>query len=91
MPDLARELPPTDCATWTNGELTFTEVARQPYMGDVVFSAGRVKGHRVDTLFLRWQRGETGGMLLLRSDEAAAIMHCLSGALWSELVCNETD
>ena len=72
--------------TWEADGLTFAELCTQPYT-NCVFSAGNVEGHPVDTLFLRWERDDGGGrMILLRPDEAAAIVHVLSGALWSELV-----
>lgn len=81
-------MTPTPREVWTDDGLTFTELAAQPYT-NCVFAAGAVDGHHVDTLYLRWERDDgTGGMLLLRPDEAAAIVQALSGALWSELVDN---
>jgi hypothetical protein len=76
----------TDPGTWTDGTYTYTELARQPYT-NCVFAAGKVEGHGVDTVYLRWERDDgTGHMIMLRPDEAAAILRVLSGALWSELV-----
>lgn len=70
-------------------EVTYHEAVRQPYANSV-FSSGSVEGHPVDTMYLRAERdtdGEDGPLMwLLRPDEAAAIIYCLSGALWSALM-----
>lgn len=71
--------------TWTNDGLTFAEIIQQPYT-NCLFAAGIVEGHPVDTLYIRWERGDEGGMLCLRPDEAAAIVRLLGGVLWSTLV-----
>ena len=65
--------------------LTYEEIARQPYL-DCVFSAGFVKGHPVDTLYVRLERDSESEptTILLRPDEAQAICWVLNGALWSD-------
>lgn len=71
--------------TWTEDGLTYTETVCQPYT-NCTFSAGKVEGHAVDTMYLRWQRDDgTDGMLLLQPDEAAALAYCLTGALFGAL------
>ena len=46
-----------------------------------------MEGHPVDTVYLRWERNDgTGGMLMLRPDEMAAIARLCGGVLWSVLV-----
>lgn len=71
--------------------LTYRELIRQAYT-NVVFSAGFVDGHHVDTLYLRLERdGEEPTTILLRPDEAAALAWCLTGALWSERVRQDDD
>lgn len=67
---------------WEVGGIKYKELISQPY-SNCVFSAGSVEGAGVDVLYLRWQRGEEGGMLLLRPDEVAAIAWVMSGVLWS--------
>ena len=62
---------------------TFTELIRQEYT-NCCFSAGMVEGDPVDTLYLKWQRGDEYNMLLLRPDEMAAIAWCATGVLWSD-------
>jgi hypothetical protein len=60
------------------------EIARQPYQ-DTVLSAGLVKGHPVDTIYLELERKpEEPTTILLRRDEALAIVWLLSGTLWSD-------
>ena len=71
--------------TWQDGDLTFTELISQPY-NNCEFSAGTVEGHPVDTLYIKWERGEGGRILLLRRDEAAAMAWCLTGALYGVLI-----
>ena len=70
---------------WETDGLIFSEMVRQPYT-NCVFAAGYVDGHPVDTIYLRWERGDDGGMLMLRPDEAAALGWLLNGMLWSVLV-----
>lgn len=72
--------------TWENDGLTFTDIVKQPYT-NCVFATGTIEGHPVDTVYLRWERDDgTGGMLMLRPDEMAAIAQLCSGLLWSVLV-----
>lgn len=69
--------------TWTEDGLTYRELIRQEYTNSS-FTAGEVEGHPVDTLYLRLERdGNVDTFLLLREDEAAALIWCLSGVLWS--------
>jgi hypothetical protein len=71
---------------WEVDGLKYTERIKQEY-ANCSFSAGEVAGHPVDTLYLRIEReGEHQLFLLLRPDEASAIIWCLSGAMWSEQV-----
>lgn len=72
-----------DNTTWTDDNLTFTEVIKQAY-ANCVFSAGLVEGHPVDTMYLNLERdGKRDVLLLLRPDEAAALAWCLTGVLWT--------
>ena len=61
----------------------FTELIRQEYT-NCYFSAGTVEGHPIDTLYLKWQRGDDYSFLILRPDEMAAIAWCATGVLWSD-------
>ena len=64
----------------------FEKVVEQPY-NDAVFRAGLVTGHEVDTIYFEVERvGEEPFKMLLRSDEALALIWVLSGALWSEQI-----
>jgi hypothetical protein len=75
-----------DAKSWTVGDFTFTDLITQPY-NNCVFAAGVVDGHPVDDVYIRWERNDgTGGMLMLRQDEMAAIAHLATGVLWSSLV-----
>ncbi len=68
---------------WQDGELKFTELIYQEYT-NCRFSAGFVKGHPVDTLYLQAEKnGVVTTQLLLRPDEMAAIAWLATGALWS--------
>ena len=69
-----------DLVEWEASGLQYTELARREYANAVV-SAGFVSGHPVDTLYLRLRRDSKDESLLLRPDEAAAILWCLSGVL----------
>jgi len=72
--------------SWTDGPYRFTELICQEYT-NCSFSAGIVEGHPVDTLYLQAEKeGTITTQLLLRPDEAAAIIWVMSGALWSMLV-----
>lgn len=77
--------PREACETYEYGEMELHEVIRQEYdKNSCVLSAGIVEGHPIDTLFLRLARdGEEPTNILLRPDEAQAIIWLLSGALWS--------
>lgn len=68
-------------------KLLLIQLTRQEFEGNnAAFSAGAVEGHEVDTLYLKLEReGEEPITILLRADEAASLIWCLSGALWSEL------
>jgi len=68
---------------WTDGEYEFTEMIRQEYP-NCCFSAGLVKGHPVDTVYLQAEKdGIVTTQLLLRPDELAAIAWVATGVLWS--------
>jgi len=72
--------------TWRDGDLIFTEVIKQAYT-DCCFSAGFVKGHPVNTVYLMIDRGgKTDVLLTLRPDELAAIAWIATGVLWSQAV-----
>ena len=71
---------------WEEDGLKFTDLINQPYQ-NCVFSAGAVQGHETDTVYLRWERDDgTGGMIMLRPDELAAIAHLATGVMWSVLI-----
>jgi len=59
------------------------EIVSQPY-ANCRFSAGVVSGIPPDTIYLCLGRdGEDPTTFFFRPDEALAILHVLSGALWS--------
>lgn len=73
--------------TWTDSDgLTYTEAWRQEYGGnDCIFSAGRVEGHAIDTIyFLLEKQGHLDALFLLRPDEATALAIALMGAVWCQ-------
>lgn len=56
------------------------------------FSAGIVKGLEPDTVYLRIDRDDgKPTTIMLRPDEALAVLHVLSGALWSKLILEVDD
>ena len=66
--------------------ITLEKVVEQPYK-DASFRAGLVQGHEVDTIYFEIDRDERPQLtMLLRSDEALALIWVLSGALWSEQI-----
>ena len=66
--------------------LTLEETGEQPY-ADARFSAGLVEDHAHDTIYLKLEReGEESLTVLLRRDEALAVIWLLAGALWSESI-----
>lgn len=76
-----------DSQIWEADGLRFTEMCRQEYAGNnCVFAAGFIKGHAIETVYLRWSKeGDEGGMLMLTADELAAIIWVGQGAIWSGL------
>lgn len=59
------------------------EVSSQPY-ADCEFSAGVVDGIPPDVIYLRMERDdEDPTTFFFRPDEALAVLHVLSGALWT--------
>lgn len=65
-------------------EVELVEIAAWPYMGRRL-SAGLVEGHSHDTVYAKFSRdSENDLVILLRTDEALALISVLSGALWSE-------
>ena len=68
-----------------------TEICDQPY-SNARLSAGLVWGHATDTVYLKFERdGEEPTTIYLRNDEALAIVHLLSGALWSGAMATPRD
>ena len=66
--------------------IEYQEIVSQPY-NNCKFSAGFVKGHPVDTLYLKLERtNEEPVCILLRPDEMVAIAYCATGVIWSDLV-----
>ena len=64
----------------------FWRAVKQPYQNCEI-SAGLVTGLDPDTIYLRFDRdGEKPTTFVLRPDEALAVIHALSGALWSESI-----
>jgi hypothetical protein len=64
-------------------EYEYEELCAQPY-ANCKFSAGKVEGHPVDTLYLKFERDmEEPTIILLRQDEALAVAWVLNGACWS--------
>lgn len=64
--------------------MEYEELVAQPY-SNCIISSGIVRGHPVDTLYIKFDRPEDGEptVILLRPDEAAALSWCLTGALWT--------
>lgn len=72
--------------TWKDGDLKFYELIVQEY-SNCKISSGIVKGHPIDTVYLRMEKnGIVTTELLLRPDELAAIAWCSTGCLWSILL-----
>ena len=64
--------------------VTLEKVAEQPY-SNAIFRAGLVEGHEIDTVYFEIERDHAPELtMLLRSDEALALVWVLTGALWSE-------
>lgn len=64
-------------------------ICSQPYQNCEI-SAGFVKGHEVDTMFIRFERPpEEPTTILMRPDEMAAVAYCINGVLWSKLLPEE--
>jgi len=62
----------------------FWRAAHQSYT-NCEFSAGLIEGIEPDTIYLRFDKnGQKPTTVMLRVDEALAIIHVLSGALWSD-------
>ena len=86
-----------DCAniTWKEGKHTFYEVSRQDFANDKYFSAGHVEGHEVDDIYLEIGPYKNRGLVIMRKDEALAIIFALSSAvmtqLWEDLPETELD
>lgn len=69
--------------TSQGGEVILHETTRQPY-ANCCFSAGLTERHPIDTVYLRFEReGEEPTTILLRADEALAVVYVLTGAVWS--------
>jgi len=73
---------------YTDGQYTYEELIKQKYAGNnCKFSAGHVRGHAVDTIYLRMEKdGVEPSVFLLRPDEAISLAWLLTGAVWSELM-----
>ena len=62
----------------------FWRACVQPYL-NCEFSAGLIKGLEPDTIYLRLDKDTLEPTtIMLRPDEAMAIIYVLSGALWSD-------
>ena len=62
----------------------FWRAAVQEYQNCEI-SAGLIWGLQPDTVYLRFDKdGEKPTTILLRPDEVLAVLHVLSGALWSK-------
>jgi len=70
----------------------FWRAAVQPYQNCEI-SAGLIEGLEPDTVYLRFDRDgtQTDLTILLRPDEALAVIYTLSGALWSQKMKEITD
>ena len=66
-----------------NKQIKYEEICRQEYTNGKYISAGLVKNHTVDEVYL-----EFGGtkIILLRTDEAASVVWALGGAMYSLLL-----
>lgn len=75
-------------APWTEDGLTFSELIRQTYGGNgAYFATGVVEGHPKEQVFLQFGKdGQPMAMLLLTTDEMAAMAWVCSGTLWSVLL-----
>ncbi len=68
------------------GKYKLTKLVRQPYL-NMEISAGIVRGHPIDTVFLRLEHdGRKPTTILFRPDELAAVAWCASGVVWSETI-----
>ena len=67
-------------------QITLESVCEQPYEG-ACFRAGRVEGHDVDEMYFELEReGKPQLTVLLRDDEALALIWVMSGAVWSGMI-----
>lgn len=67
-------------------DLEYYEIAAQPYL-NCVFSAGFVRGHPIDTMYIKFDRPpEEPTIIVLRPDEMAALAWCITSTTWSHLM-----
>jgi len=66
----------------------YNELIRQEYgNNNCVFSAGEVKGHPIDNVYLKLEKnGVEPTIMLFTVDELAAIAWCCTGTIWSMLI-----
>ena len=84
MQDVRFEIP------LSNGRVAACWEAQHQEYQDCVISAGLVEGIPPDAFYLRFARsGEEPTTIFMRSDEALAIVFCVSGALWSADIMRE--
>ena len=61
-------------------------------MNNLVVSGGVIHDHPVEHVYLKWQKDEDdGSMLLLKKDELAAIAWISTGTLWSVLMTDRNE
>jgi hypothetical protein len=69
----------------------FWRAAHQAYT-NCEFSSGLIRGIEPDTIYLRFDKdGQKSTTFMLRPDEALAVIHVLSGALWSDEIFTMTE
>lgn len=74
--------------SWEDEGIEYTETIRQEYTGNnCIFSGGSIKGHKYDTVYLKFEKdGRDPFTVLMTPDEMAGIAWIASGVCWSELM-----
>jgi hypothetical protein len=70
---------------YINGvKVIFHKAENQAY-SNAIFSAGLIENHPIEKVYIKFERfGEEPETIVMRRDEALALMYSLIGALWSD-------